>query len=146
MTTSGEDDRFSFTSQTSGSVYSSALIKVTAAQTGDYFFTLYSAANGYMCKLYIKTDGAGGYYFGIAKTSASAVTYETTSRTFSQTYLVVMKYKFNSSTADDEVSLYVNPAIGSVEPTATLGPTTSSGASDAAKAVPDLLLHLLLTE
>ena len=69
--------------------------------------------------------------FGIAKNSTTA-TYESTVRTLGTTYLVVLKYTYNAgTTTDDVVSLFVNPTLGSPEPTATIAATTSGGATDA---------------
>lgn len=131
LTTSGEDDTRSFSPTiNSGDAYASFLIKVTSAQsTGDYFFSLYDAG-GYKARIFIKSSGAG-FVFGISKNSTTS-TYESTVRTFNTTYVVVLKYTFNTgSTADDVVSLYVNPTLGASEPSATIAATTSGGAADA---------------
>jgi len=130
MTTSGEDDSKTFAPTiNSGDAYASFLINVTTAQSaGDYFFALYDGA--YKGRVFIKSSGAG-FVFGIAKNSTTA-TYEATVRTFSTTYLVVLKYTFNTGNAtDDVVSLFVNPVLGLTEPAATIPATTSGGAGDA---------------
>lgn len=130
MTTSGEDDSKTFAPTiNSGDAYASFFINVTSAQSaGDYFFALYDGA--YKGRVFIKSSG-GGFVFGIAKNSTTA-TYESTVRSFGITYLVVLKYTFNTgSVTDDVVSLYVNPALGVSEPAPTIPPTSSGGAGDA---------------
>ena len=129
MTTSGQDVTKSFTpSITSGDAYASFFINATTAQaTGDYFFALYDG--GFKQRVFIKSSGAG-YVFGLVK-NAGAIVYESTVRNFGTVYLVVLKYTFNPSTLDDVVSLYINPVLGSPEPTATIAATTSGGAADA---------------
>jgi trimeric autotransporter adhesin len=131
MTTSGEDDTKSFAPTiSSGDAYASFLIKVTSAQSGgDYFFSLYDAG-GYKARVWIKST-TGGFLFGISKNSTTT-TYESTVRNLNTTYLVVLKYTFNSgTTTDDVVSFYVNPSLGDAEPAATIAATNSSGATDA---------------
>ena len=130
MTTSGEDLTKAFSPAiTSGDVYASFLVNVTSAQaTGDYFFIL-NEATTYRGRVFIKSSGAG-FVFGISK-NTTTINYESTVRNLSATYLVVLKYTFNPAAADDAVSLYVNPALGSPEPTATIAATTSGGATDA---------------
>lgn len=131
MTSSGEDDTKSFSPTiNSGDAYASFLIRVTSAQSGgDYFFSLYDAG-GYKARVWIKST-TGGFLFGISKNSTTA-TYESTVRSLNTTYLVVLKYTFNTgSTTDDVVSFYVNPVLGASEPSATIAATTSGGATDA---------------
>lgn len=132
MGTSGEDDTKTFAPTiSSGNAYASFLINVSSAQTGgDYFFSLYDAG-GYKARVFIKST-TGGFLFGIAKNSTTAV-YETTARSFGTTYLVVLKYTFNTTNnTDDVVSFFVNPILGSAEPeTPTIAATSSSSATDA---------------
>ena len=129
MLNSGEDAYRSYTSQTTGAVYASALINLSAVNaTGDYFFSLMTGAT-YNVRLYAKTSGAG-YVLGVGKSSGTAV-YDATVRALSTTFLVVIKYQFNTGTAtDDVVSLFISPALGGTEPAATV--STGSGTTDAA--------------
>ncbi len=131
MTTSGEDVTKTFTPTiSSGNAYASFFVNVSSAQsTGDYFFALYDG--GFKGRVYIKSSGTG-FVFGISKNSTT-VNYESSVRTFSTTYLVVIKYTFNtlSTTTDDVVSFYVNPILGITEPSATIAATSSVGATDA---------------
>lgn len=120
MANTGEDINRSFTAVTAGSVYMSFLVNLSAAQTGDYFAGLFQSSSIFPVRVYAKTDGAGGFFLGVSKGSSTA-TYETTSRVFSTTYMVVVKYTFNAATTtDDVVDLWVNPALGGTETTATI--------------------------
>lgn len=130
MTTSGEDANKTFTAVTTGSVYMSFLVNVSAVQAGDYFTGLFQTASIFPVRIYAKTDAAGGFFFGVGKGSSTAV-YETTSRTFNTTYLVVIKYTYNTgTTTDDVVDLWVNPALGGSETAATI-PGVTGASTDA---------------
>jgi hypothetical protein len=128
MTTSGEDDRKTFTSQT-GDVYASCLVNLSAAQaTGDYFFMLSSGTTGFVSRVFAKTNGAG-FVLGLSKSTTTAI-YDTTTLNFNTTYLIVIKITKNSgSTTDDVSSLWVNPVLGSAESTALLTSTATNDQS-----------------
>ena len=130
MTTSGEDITKTFSPAiTSGDAYASFFVNFSSAQAaGDYFFIL-NEGTSFRPRIYVKSSGAG-FVFGISK-STSGIVYESTVRSFSTIYLVVLKYTFNPVATDDVVSLYVNPVLGSPEPTATIAATTNGGAADA---------------
>ena len=120
MTTSGEDDNRTFTSTNSGSVYFSFLVNLSAVQGGDYFIGVLQNTSIFPVRVYAKTDGAGGFYFGASKGNSTAA-YETNVRSLNTTYLVVAKYTYNTgTTTDDVVDLWVNPALGGTETTATI--------------------------
>jgi hypothetical protein len=129
MTTSGEDDNKAFTAINSGSVYLSFLVNISAAQsTGDYFIGLFQSSTIFPVRIYAKSDGAAGFYFGVSKGS-SAVVYETTSRSFGTTYFVVANHIFNTgTTTDDVINLWVNPALGGLETAATIANITGTSA------------------
>lgn len=131
MATSGEDDNRSFASTNSGSVYFSFLVNMSAAQaTGDYFIGLYQSSTVFPVRIYAKSDGAG-FVFGVSKGNSTPITYETTTRTFNTTYLVVGKYTFNTATTtDDVIDVWVNPALGGTETAATI-PGVTGTATDA---------------
>ncbi len=133
MTTSGEDVNRSFTGITSGAVYFSFLVNVSAAQaTGDYFIGILQTTAIFPIRIYAKSDGASGFYFGVAKGNATPVVYETTSRSFGTTYFVVSNYIYNTgTTTDDVINLWINPALGTSEPAATLANVTGSAVTDA---------------
>ncbi|MFZ9388068.1 MAG: hypothetical protein ACO25B_09320, partial [Chitinophagaceae bacterium] len=129
MTTSGEDDNRAFTSTNSGSVYLSFLVNISAVQTaGDYFIGLFQSSSVFPLRVYAKSDGSGGFYFGITKGASTPVVYETTPRSLNTTYFIVAKYTFNSgTTTDDVVDLWVNPALGGAETPADIANVTGTG-------------------
>ena len=124
LTTSGEDDYKAFTPAiTSGSVYLSFLINVQSAQTGDYFIALSpsTAQTNYIGRVHIKSNGSG-FSMGLSKSNelVGGFVYGTTVFSFNQTYLVVVKYTFNTvSNSDDAITVYVLLSLG----TATKEPT-----------------------
>ncbi len=103
-----------------GSVYISALVKVTAAtRPGDYFLSFKETPNPgltvFKGRLYAKDSlGTGNLVFGITKStnnSSVPVNWTPTYYTFGATYLVVLKYTFIPDIANDVVDIYVfNPA------------------------------------
>ncbi len=125
LTTTGEDDSKSFTAITSGSIYYSAMVNVSAAQaTGDYFMALNGSA--FCGRLYVKSSGAG-YVFGLGKTTETTPAYESTIRSFNTTYLVIIKYVYvTGGTTNDLVSLWINPVLGGPEPSADIAGWTSA--------------------
>jgi hypothetical protein len=128
LTTSGEDDGKSFTAVTSGSVYLSALVNLSAVGTGDYFLALGNTISGFPARLYAKSNGSGGFVFGVSKSSAAAV-YESSARALNTTYLIVIKYTYlTGSTTDDTVSLFVEPILGGAEGTPAISSAGSSTA------------------
>ena len=125
LTTSGEDDRRTFTSQ-SGDVYASCLINLSAAQaTGGYFFALSSGTTGFISRVFAKSSGSG-FVLGLSKSTTTA-TYDSTVLNFNTTYLVVIKIAKNAVTTSDDVSsLWVNPVLGGSETTPLLTSTTTN--------------------
>ncbi len=120
----------------SGSVYMSYMVKVdSAAGTGDYFTALLpqSSTTNYFARLFAK-DTLGGLTFGISKSSISASNLPAWGTpgglSYGTTYLLVVKYTFNTGTnTDDEVSLFVftSPNVPAVEPvTPYAGPVTTT--------------------
>ncbi len=128
------------TSITSGSVYAAFMLKIDSSggkdTATDYFFhfcDLYGAGSlsNFRNRLFA-CDGSttGKFKLGINKGANSKLTaaqialgakmiYTSSEYNTGQTYLVVMKYKFNTtSTKDDEISLFVLPSgIPVTEPT-----------------------------
>ncbi len=135
MTTSGEDANRSFTETSSGSLYFSFLVNLSAAQaTGDYFIGVLQSSSIFPIRVYAKADGSGGFNFGVSKGN-STVSYETTSRNFGTTYFIVANYLFNTgSTSDDVINLWVNPSLGGAETPGTIANVTGSS-SDATSIV-----------
>ncbi|HPT14147.1 MAG TPA: lamin tail domain-containing protein [Bacteroidales bacterium] len=128
LTSSGEDVNKQFTAQTSGSVYAGLLVNVTSvATTGDYFFHLGATAMGtnFKGRLFVKKDASNNLAFGIAH-STTAANYSAFNYALNTTYLIVVKYTINSGTANDVVSIYVNPVIGDPEPASPLVTNTDT--------------------
>lgn len=134
LTTTGEDAYKSFTPIASGSVYLSFLLNVQSAQTGDYFIALSPTANQtfYTGRTFIKSNGTG-YSIGLTKSSeGSAANYGASILNFGTTYLVVVKYTFNSgSDIDDALTLYVlkGGTTPTNEPTPEFGPYVCADAT-----------------
>jgi hypothetical protein len=126
LVNTGQDAYRAFGTTETGTIYTSFLVDVSAALVGDYFYAFYNQATtggGYNGRVWIRSDGSGGFNFGVAKNTgtAASVDYETTARTFGTTYLVVMKLTRNAgSTTDDVASLWINPALGVSEPSPDL--------------------------
>ncbi len=136
LLTSGEDDSASLSSvQTSGSLYSSFMVNVAAAQsTGDYFFALSTTGNGFDSRVYIRPSGALGFNIGIQKASSSSIDYAPGDYAFLTTYLVIAKYTFVPGAGNDQVSLFVfDPSSPppATEPPPTVGPITPAAGTDA---------------
>lgn len=131
MTISGEDDNKTFTSTSNGDIYFSFLTNLSAATaTGDYFVGLLQSATIFPYRVYAKSDGATGFFFGVSKANG-AIVYEATSRSFGTTYFIVGKYTFNpATTTDDVLNLWVNPALGGAETAATI-PNVTGTSTDA---------------
>ncbi|OYU97078.1 MAG: hypothetical protein CFE21_01965 [Bacteroidetes bacterium B1(2017)] len=123
-------------SYTSGSVYASFLLNVTAAQAaGDYFFGLVpqTSLTAFTARTFIKLSSIGYYRVGIMKgsTTLETTTYSNDSFALSSTYLCVVKYTFNTgTTTDDSLKVYMlSSGIPATEPTtptvATIGGTNT---------------------
>ncbi len=121
----GEDVNKTFTAQTAGSVYASFLVNVSSTSaTGDYFFHLGAASMGtsFKARVFVKNDGGTNLAFGITHTGGASnpATYTPFNYALNTTYLIVVKYTFVSGTANDVVSLIINPVIGAAEPPVTV--------------------------
>jgi hypothetical protein len=134
LSNNGLDNYKNFTgdSSSSGSVYVSLMVKVDSAKTGDYFLALLplSSTTLYTPRLFVK-DSSGTLSFGISKGATTSVPaqYSANGYAYGTTYLLVVKYTFNStSTTDDQVSLFVfDSSLPATEPsTPTVGPITAS--------------------
>jgi hypothetical protein len=130
MTTSGQRVGRFVTGITTGTVYMSFFVNVSAAGNsttlGSNFAGIMNGGSpnpGASARAFIRSSGTG-FNFGVGKnliTPVTAINYESTVRTFGTTYLVVLKYTYNSvNGTDDVVSMWINPALGVVEPAATL--------------------------
>jgi hypothetical protein len=120
-----------------GDLYISFLLKLDSARTtGDYFFHVGPQTIGttFRLRFFVQASGAG-FQAGLTKSSGETAVYSPTVLSFSTTYLVVAKYSFNSTAADDDVvKLYIYssgvPAAEPGDPLITLGPTGSGTGGD----------------
>ncbi len=139
LTSTGQDAYKSFISnQSSGSIYASFMVRVdTAKNSGDYFCSYLSSTSttGFFGRCYVRKTSNDNIAFGISKTTSGSggILYGDSVYTTGITYLLVLKYKFNTcSTTDDEVSLIIlTSGVPSVEPPPSIGPVTGT-ASDPA--------------
>jgi hypothetical protein len=129
MGTSGEDDNHPLSdSVSSGSVYCSVMVNCSAAQTGDYFIHFGDGGSfNFVARTEIRVSATNGFDFGLIKNSTNGVLQWTNQPlVLNQTYLLVMKYTYNTgSLTDDEADLFVDPVLSTTEPTPTL--TTAAG-------------------
>ena len=131
LTASGEDDNRTFDEITTGKVYASLLVNVSAAQTaGDYFFHFSTSSMGSFSGRIFARDSSGKLAFGVSK-SSTAPNYTKAVYSYNTTYLLVVKYVFNTaSDTDDAVDLFVNPPLNAPEHSPTV--SAPSGENDAA--------------
>jgi hypothetical protein len=124
---------FTTTPAGTNTFYYSFLLNLSATTaTGDYFITLGDPGTGssYFGRVFAKTNGAG-YNIGVTKLAnvASAV-FGSTVFNYNQTYLVVVRYSFVTGTSNDEVYVWVNPALTSEPATASALAFITTTASD----------------
>lgn len=124
------------TSINSGTVYYSFLMKIGSMTgvtdaNGGYLAGFGETNTNLGATLWTKRVDDTNFNLGVEVRTANAAntTFNTTSYQTGQTYFVVVGYTFNAATgADDVVSLWVDPVVGSPEPTATI--TDSHAATD----------------
>jgi len=121
LVASGEDVNRTFSSQTTGSMYASFIVKVTAMNTtGDYFFHLGPTTLGstFRGRVFVKKDASDNLAFGISYASGTAV-YTPFTYSLNTTYLIVLKYTIVAGTSNDVVSIFIDPILGATEPLPT---------------------------
>lgn len=116
----GQDLNKAFAAQTSGTVYTSFIVNVAAANVaGEYFLNLGADVIGtsYYGRVFAKTDASSKLAFGIQYTSGGTIvpTYSGFDYTLNTTYLIVLKYVIDG--ANSNTSIIINPVIGATEPT-----------------------------
>lgn len=111
-----------FSEISSGTVYASTLVNLSAVSTGTYTFHLRDNdfAVGYVARVGAMDDGFGKILFGIGASSSSLV-YGTTPFDLNTTYLLVSSYNI----ATGEANLYVLSTAEATEPATP--ETTDSG-------------------
>ena len=109
-----EDVSEYFPEISSGNVYASALVNLSAVGTGTYSFHLRDNdfAVGYVARVGAMDDGSGNILFGIGA-SSSSLTYGTTSYDLNTTYLLVSSYNIDTGVSN----LYVLSNVETTEPT-----------------------------
>lgn len=114
-----------------GAIYVSALMQVKTTGTADkgpgYFLCLTSGtatgsitdgkAGSETGRLFVQPASEGKFNFGVSRSGANA-TFTEEEYTLGETYLVIIKYEFVEGNTNDIVSLFVNPAETTSEPTA----------------------------
>jgi len=115
--TNKEDVNSAFPTISSGKVYASALVNLSAVSDGNYFFHIMEAADTqpyaqFRARVGAKSDGSGGILFGIGA-SSSGLTYGETSFDLNTTYLLVSSYDIATGKSD----LHVLTEAETTEPT-----------------------------
>jgi len=131
----GDDVHKNFAPQTSGSVYTAFLINVSSAsEAGDYVYHFATNADGttdFKAKFFVGRDTSDNLRFGLTKQSnlsGGVVDWTGYDYALNTTYLVVLKYEFVTGSANDIVTGWINPTIGTTEPAPML--TTISTETD----------------
>ncbi|NOR75227.1 MAG: T9SS type A sorting domain-containing protein [Draconibacterium sp.] len=130
----GEDVHKLFTSVTSGAVYTSFMVQVTAADAAGYF--LHYATNphttGYRARVWVHSSVLlleFGLSFGSSGQVYTGFNYAT-----DVTYLLIVKYEIVAGADNDLVSLYIfdsaTPPTNTEPAVPTLGPFAASGTSE----------------
>lgn len=104
-----QDVNRAFTEVSSGTVYGSALINLSAVGTGNYF--MHFNSGGFRARVGAKDDGNGNVLFGIGASSAT-LTYGTTAYNLNTTYLLVFSYEIATGVSN----LHILSAVTPTEP------------------------------
>jgi len=121
LSSSAEDAHRNVQTISSGSVYISFLLKMSASggTGGDYFFHIMDTSfiSSFRARLYIRNGSAANTYkIGLNKGSSATPFYSTPDYKLDSTILVVVKYSFNA-TFTDTVSAYIfTSGIPTTEP------------------------------
>ncbi len=122
----GADYYTTFTSQTSGTVYSSFILNVSAlgglTTTGGYFTGFIDAGTTttFGATVWLRLSAtAGKYNIGIAtRTTAAAVSWLPGDYDPGTSYFIVRAYEIIAGTGNDVGKIWINPTPGSAEPAA----------------------------
>jgi photosystem II stability/assembly factor-like uncharacterized protein len=133
---SGQDAYKQFTADSSGVIYVSYMLRVDSIRTGDYFAAMLpnNSTSNFAARMWAK-DTTGGYRIGLSKSSASAtgpIVYSNSVYTLGTTYLIVLKYQFNTgTTTDDVMSMYIfNSGFPVTEPGVATIPNVTGSQTD----------------
>ena len=129
----GEDINKVFTpAVTSGSLYFSFLVNVTAAEAGGGYFTHFgpggTSTSGFVTKVFVKTSvNAGKINFGASNTNTGV--YATTDYDLNTTYLIIVKYDVSTTGA---ISMWIkSTGVPATEAAAGTPDVTTSGTGSA---------------
>lgn len=135
-----EDVNRAFTDITTGTVYGSALVNLSAVGSGNYF--MHFNASGFRARVGAQDDGNGDVLFGIS-TSSGTLTYGTTPYSLNTTYLLVFSYEIATGVAN----LHVLSAVTPTEPgtpeatnTGTSGTAINAIAFRQSSNIPEVLI------
>lgn len=109
-----EDIKTNFTAVSSGTVYYSFLLNVSASANSADYFAHFLSGSTQKARLFAKNDGAQ-FVLGIDGDGTSP-TFATPKLDFNTTYLVVVSYTFNPGANDDKVNLWINPSLVGAQP------------------------------
>jgi hypothetical protein len=104
-----QDVNRAFTEVSSGTVYGSALVNLSAVDSGNYF--MHFNSGGFRARVGAQDDGSGNILFGIGA-SSSILTYGTTPYSLNTTYLLVFSYEIATGTCN----LHILSAVTPTEP------------------------------
>ena len=104
-----QDVNRAFTGVSTGTVYGSALVNLSAVGSGNYF--MHFNSGGFRARVGAKDDGNGDILFGIGA-SSSTLTYGTTPYSLNTTYLLVFSYEIATGVSN----LHVLTAVAATEP------------------------------
>lgn len=124
---SGTDPVVDFTPTTSGSVYASFMLNITAldaAATDGYFAVLRTDSGSYESRLWISPTGASTYKIGISN-GAALTQISATDLNVGDTNFIVFNYDIDNNM----VNAWVNPTPGGIEPAADLSEASTSTAN-----------------
>ncbi len=144
---SAEDAYRGFTSQTSGTVYASFLVRVdsttsmslNSSTTGDYFagFLPSTSTTALVNRVSTRQGSvAGTWQIGVRATSTSPNTtavFSSTDLSTATTYLVVIGWEIVSGAANDTANLWLNPTLGGSEPAPLVSQVSASDNADFAR-------------
>lgn len=128
--------KFSDSVATTSNIYVSFMVRVdSASATPDYFFHLgpYVLGTTFRCRVFGRVNGSG-WSLGLSKSTETRVD-DNTVLNVGTTYLIILKYSFNTAaTNDDVVTLYLYsggvPSSEPGSPLVTLGPVGSGTTGD----------------
>jgi hypothetical protein len=86
-------------------------------------------------RIYIKQFATGAFQIGVDK-NGSAINYSSSTFSYGVDHLIILKYKFNTSSANDDVAaLFVDPDLTQTEPTPTVSITGTADATSITRVV-----------